>query len=113
MKQTVNLLMTSLKWQIKLKIDFIKLKVNTNSCAKRKLDLVDECERLMLESAMLQSELTRTNDAKLGQLFEFHEFVYKECISLLHDAKRQFSLVNSEALNLGMLMKCLTFLGNQ
>ena len=83
----------------KIKIDFIKLKVNINSCAKRKLkvvDLADECERLMLESAMLQSELTSTNDAKLGQLFEFHEFVYKECISLLHDAKKQLSLVDSE-----------------
>ena len=85
--------MTSLKWQV-------KLKVNINSCAKRKLkvvDLADECEKLMLESAMLQSELMSTNNAKLGQLFEFHGLVCKECITLLHDAKRQLSLLlNSE-----------------
>ena len=74
-----------------IKIEFIKLKQEINSRIKNKLqvdDLTDKCEELMLESAMMQADLDCDADAKLVQLFDFTEFMYKECVGLLNKARR-------------------------
>ena len=77
----------------RIKINFIKLKMEINSrmrINKNVIDLAERGEELLLESATIQGLMIGSfEDMQVDKLLDSINFLYEECVKLFAEAKKQ------------------------